>query len=334
MIVAYRYFIYTRFFYWAGDDKLKLDRLVSILVLLLRKERVQAKELAEMFGVSVRTILRDVEAINLAGIPIVTYQGANGGIGIADGYRLDRSVLTEDDMSTLISTLSGIAGTIPDSRQGVLMEKLKNIMSSSQLENLNSKAEQFVIDLSPWGANELLKESVASIRKAIENQKEIEFTYIDSEGKRTSRRVEPYSLVLKGQKWYLYAWCHIRQDFRLFKLSRIRELVATEACYKPKKVSMGQLTYEDQWKTPENTISLELVFEKELESIVEEWFGGELEKQEDGRLLAKMQIPENNWLYGFILSFGMGVEVINPPHIRKILADISKGIYEKYSLGT
>jgi predicted DNA-binding transcriptional regulator YafY len=313
---------------------LKLDRLVSILVLLLRKERVQAKELAEMFDVSVRTILRDVEAINLAGIPIVTYQGANGGIGIADGYRLDRSVLTEDDMSTLISTLSGIAGTVPDSRQGVLMEKLRNIMPASQLENLDSKIKQLVIDISPWGANELLKESVASIRKAIENHKEIEFTYIDSEGNRTSRKVEPYSLVLKGQKWYLYAWCHIRQDFRLFKLSRIRELLVTNTCYEPKKVSMGQLTYEDQWKTPENMISLELVFEKEMETIVTEWFGGELEKLEDGKLLAKAMLPENNWLYGFILSFGMGVEVINPPHIRKILADTSKRIYEKYSLGT
>lgn len=310
---------------------MKLDRLVSILVLLLRKERVQAKELAEMFGVSVRTILRDVEAINLAGIPIVTYQGANGGIGIADGYRLDRSVLTEDEMSTLISTLSGIAGTIPDSKQGVLMEKLRNIMPSSQLENLDSKVKQLVIDLSPWGANELLKESAVNIRKSIENHKEIEFTYTDSEGKWTSRRVEPYSLVLKGQKWYLYAWCHIRQDFRLFKLSRIRELIVLDRYYEPRKVSMGQLTYEDQWKTPENMISLELVFEKEMDSIVTDWFGGELEKLEDGKLLAKAVLPENNWLYGFILSFGMGVEVINPPHIRSILAKIAKEIYGKYS---
>lgn len=313
---------------------MKLDRLVSILVLLLRRDRVQAKELAEMFEVSVRTILRDVEAINLAGIPIVTYQGANGGIGIAEGYRIDKSVLTQDDMSTIISTLSGIAGSIPDSRHGILMEKLRNIMSSSQLENLDSKVEQLVIDISPWGANELLKKSISSIRKAIENRKEIEFTYIDSQGKRTIRRVEPYSLVLKGQKWYLYAWCHIRQDFRLFKLSRIRELAATDICYEPKKVSMENLIREEQWKAPENMISLELVFEKEMESIVTEWFGEELEKQEDGRLRAKAVLPENNWLYGFILSFGMGVEVINPPHIRRIIADISKGIYEKYSLET
>ncbi|KUO70498.1 MAG: DNA-binding transcriptional regulator [Clostridia bacterium BRH_c25] len=310
---------------------MKLDRLVSILVLLLRKEKVQAKEMAEIFDVSVRTILRDVEAINLAGIPIVTYQGANGGIGIAEGYRLDKSVLTEDDMSTIISTLSGIAGTIPDSRHGILMEKLRNTLPSSQLVALDEKVKQLVIDLSPWGANELLKDSAACIRKAIENHKEIEFAYIDSDGKRTSRRVEPYSLVLKGQKWYLYAWCHIRQDFRLFKLSRMRELTATAIAYQPRKISMDKLDWGDPWSSYENMITLELVFEEVMESIVVDWFGEDIEKQEDGRLLAKAMLPENNWLYGFILSFGMGVEVINPPHIRKILAEISKGIYEKYS---
>jgi predicted DNA-binding transcriptional regulator YafY len=162
----------------------------------------------------------------------------------------------------------------------------------------------------------------------------VEFEYIDSEGKRSSRAVEPYSLVLKGQKWYMYAWCSIRQDFRLFRLSRIRELTVSDRHYEPRKVSMGQLTYEDQWKTPENMISLELVFEKELESLVEEWFVGEVDKQENGKLLAKVMLPENNWLYGFILSFGPGVEVINPPHLRDIITELAKKTYEKYSSET
>ncbi|HQL35610.1 MAG TPA: YafY family protein [Bacillota bacterium] len=313
---------------------MKLDRLVSIIVLLLRKERVQARELADIFEVSVRTILRDIEAINLAGIPIVTYQGANGGIGIAEGYRLDKSVLTENDMSTIISTLRGIAGTMPDSKHEVLMEKLRNALPSSQLEALDAKVQQLIIDLSPWGVNELLKHSVSCIRKAIEDHNEIEFTYIDSSGKRTNRRVEPYSLVLKGQKWYLYAWCHIRQDFRLFKLSRMSELEVTTAVYQPRKVSMESLDWEEPWSTSESMVSLRLVFEKELESIVTDWFGDSAEKLEDGRLLANAVLPENNWLYGFILSFGAGVEVIEPPHIRKLLAEISKQIYEKYSIET
>lgn len=128
---------------------MKIDRLVSILVILLRRKRIQAKELAQMFEVSVRTILRDVEALNLAGISIVTYQGANGGIGIAEGYRLDKSILTEDDMADIIATLKGAAKTLPDRRHEILMEKFKSILSSSQLEAVNSKANQLVIDHSP-----------------------------------------------------------------------------------------------------------------------------------------------------------------------------------------
>lgn len=313
---------------------MKLDRLISILVILLRKERVQAKELAEMFGVSVRTILRDVDAINLAGIPIVTYQGANGGIGIVEGYRLDKNVFTGYEMAAIITTLKGVARTIHDSRHEVLMEKLKNALSSSQLEILNSNVNQLVIDLSPWGGNNPHKKTLAAIRKAIENYKEIEFKYIDSTGKRTSRRVEPYSLVLKGQKWYLYAWCHLRKDFRLFKLSRIKELVVMDISYKPRELSLEQFPWESQWQTPESMVSLELVFEKELESSVEECFGEDIVKHEDGRLMVKALLPENNWLYGFLLSFGMGVEVVNPPHIRTILAGIAKGICKRYSIET
>lgn len=104
--------------------------------------------------------------------------------------------------------------------------------------------------------------------------------------------------------------------------------------FQPKKVSLEKFDWEDPWNTPENMISLRLVFEKELESLVTDWFGDSIEKLEDGRLLAITMLPENNWLYGFILSFGTGVEVIDPPHIRNIIAEISKGIYEKYSLET
>lgn len=310
---------------------MKLDRLISILVVLLRRERVQAKELAEKFGVSVRTILRDVEAINLAGIPVVTYQGVHGGIGIAEGYRLDRSVLTADEMAAIIRTLRGVTRTMPDSRYEVLVEKLKNTLPAAQLAMLNAKINQLVIDLSPWGENELLQENMATIRKAIENCRQIEFLYIDASGQRTKRRVEPYSLVLKAQKWYLYAWCLQRQDFRIFKLSRLRELAALDKPYQPREISLEQLPWESSWQKPENMISLELLFAGEMESIVEEWFGEEIERLGDGMMLVKASLPENNWLYGFLLSFGLGVEVVNPPHIRTILAEIAAGIAKKYS---
>lgn len=310
---------------------MKLDRLVSILVLLLRKERVQARELAELFEVSVRTIYRDIETINLAGIPIVTYQGTNGGIGIAEGYRLDKSVLTEDEMSTIFTTLNGISSTMPDKKYEILTEKLRNIIPSKQLEIMDSKVKQLIIDFFPWGAGKGLKESISIIKKAIENHYIIQFNYIDFSSKKTVRTAEPYSLVLKGQNWYLYAWCQIRQDFRIFKLSRIRELAITDCCFVPKNLESSVLNFDTEWKDMGSQISLQLLFDKEMENVALDLFGESLESQDDGKLLLRMEVPEGNWLYGFILSFGAGVEVIDPPHIRKILADISNNIYRKYS---
>lgn len=311
---------------------MKLDRLVSILVILLRRERVQAKELAEKFGVSVRTILRDVDAINLAGIPIVTYQGVNGGIGIAEGYRLDKSVLTEDEMAAIITTLKGIGRSIPDKNNEILVEKFKNILSGAQINKVNQKTNQLIIDLSPWGGNGHIRKMLGEIREAIENRKKIEFAYLDASGNRTVRSVEPYSLVLKGQNWYMYTWCHTREDFRFFKLSRIREMKITEIVFTPREVSVEEYPWDNEWQNADSFITLELMFEKELRGIAEEWFGENTYISEEGKVMARVRLPENNWLYGYILSFGSGVEVINPPHIRKIVGKIAKEIVEKYSV--
>ncbi len=310
---------------------MKIDRLVSILVVLLRRERVQAKELAEMFEVSVRTILRDVEAINLAGIPIVTYQGANGGIGIAEGYRLDKSVLSDDDMAAIIATLKGVSATMPDSRYEVLMEKLKNPLSSAQLDRLDLKTRQMIIDLSPWGGNESHKEKTVHLREAIDHHHEVEFVYLDAEGTRTRRSVEPYSLILKGQNWYLYAWCLLRQDFRLFKLSRMKELLITDKIYPVRELADEQYPWEGEWQNNTGMLELDLVFEPEMANVVEECFGADMIKPGDGKIMVKICLPENNWTYGWLLSFGNTVEVINPTHIRKILADIAAEIYKKYA---
>ncbi len=311
---------------------MKLDRLLSILMLLLRKDRVQAKELAEKFEVSTRTILRDIDAINLAGIPIVTYQGVNGGIGIAEGYRLDRSILTSDEMVSIITSLKGMARLIPESQHEILLEKLKNILNLSQLEKLESKTRQLIIDPSPWFNFEQIKEKLTDFKKAIEEHKEVLFCYLDPTGNETERRVEPYFLILKGQNWYLYAFCHLRQDFRLFKLSRIKEFQVTNLLFEPRTISEEQSFFNREWQTTGNLVTLELVFAKEMKSIVVEWFGEDVVENQEGQLLVKTTLPENNWLYGFILSFGSGIEVINPPHIRSIVARIAKEIYEKHSL--
>lgn len=310
---------------------MKIDRLVSILVTLLSKDRVQAKDLAQKFEVSVRTILRDVEAINQAGIPIVTFQGANGGIGIAEGYRLDKSVLTADEMAAIISTLQGIDGAVNTKTHAALMDKLKNALTLPQLETLDNKLNRIVIDLSPWQDDTATREKLAEVMAAIEASHELEFTYNDSSGAKTRRKVEPYSLILKAQNWYLYAWCTLRSGFRYFRISRLVDLVTLEDTFQPRQVSpqpLPEKRFIDLFGAP---VEMELAFIDELESVVEEFFREGIDSRRDGKIIVKTTLPENRGVLGLLLSFGSGVEVISPPHIRQKLAEIAAEISQIYS---
>lgn len=313
---------------------MKLDRMLAIITYLLNHERVKAQDLAERFEVSVRTILRDIEAINLAGIPVVTYQGIHGGIGLAGGYRLDRSIFTADEMAAIVSSLKGIAATVPDSSHQILLEKMKSVLTAAQVETLNVKTNQLIIDLTPWGSQGVLKEKLGLLRKAVAARREVDFSYADSAGRRTSRAVEPYSLVLKGQNWYLYAWCKLRGEFRLFKLARLHELAISDRGFAPREVDIGQLQLDGQWQEPGHLIELEMVFIPELEAVVSEWFGGDMLRDDTGKIMVRVVLPESYKLYGFLLSFGTGVEVIRPPHLRGILAEIAAGIVKKYTAQT
>ena len=278
-----------------------------------------------------RTIYRDVESINLAGIPVVTYRGVNGGIALMEGYRLDRSVLSDDEMASLIAMLKGYAAAFADSGHTILLEKLKNILTPAQLQALNLKVSRLVIDPSPWGGADRIKERMAVIRKAITETSVLAFLYTDAAGRKTKRTVEPYSLLLKGHNWYLYAWCSARQNYRHFKLLRLKQPVLTGECFQPREVVLECLGGENDRHTAEPMVELELAFEAQLEPLLEEWLSEENMARHGEKIIVTITLPENDWLYGYLLSFGKGVEVLKPARIRRIVARQAKEIYAKYS---
>ena len=94
---------------------------------------------------------------------------------------------------------------------------------------------------------------------------------------------------------------------------------------------MEQDYFENQWQETARLVELDLLFDKEMENVVDECFGEDIIRQDNGKIMVKACLPENNWLYGYLLSFGSGMEVVNPPHIRSILAVIAEKIYKTYS---
>ncbi|MFZ5989515.1 MAG: helix-turn-helix transcriptional regulator [Bacillota bacterium] len=312
---------------------MKLERLLSIVILLISKRKVLAKDLAEMFDVSVRTIYRDIEAINQAGIPIVTYQGTYGGIGITDGYRLEKNLLSSDDLVSIATALKSMSASYQDTNVEALLQKIKGLVPQNEEEEFKTRSEQIFIDFTPWGREALLKDKFKVLKDAISSGRCVSFVYLSAKGEATERSVEPYTLVLKGQKWYLYAFCKLRSEFRLFKLSRIREIELLSSVFTRRQINLNELPWDKEWQKPDNIVNLLLRFHEKVGVVAEEWFGVEkLLADGKGGYLVETALPEDDWLYGFLLSFGQYVEVVEPAHIRRKIEDISlkiNSIYKK-----
>jgi predicted DNA-binding transcriptional regulator YafY len=317
--------------FWKVEvDSMRVDRMMTILVTLLRRGRIQAKELSELLDVSPRTIYRDIEAINQAGIPIIAWQGGGGGFEIAEGYRLDGGVFSSHELAAIVTALDSIGAAVPDKKMAALADKLKSVVPQGQLQAFNLESQQLFIDFSPWSMDSKLRETVKLIRQAITQCRMISFTYRKPQGETSRRQVEAHTLVLKGQNWYLYGYCTQRRDFRLFRLSRIAEIACLAQTFERLDIDVRSLTWSDDFLSI-GGIELTLRFSAEAWRVAMDWFGNEQSSVDAaGFATVTFTMPESNWLYGFILSYGDGVEVLTPEHLRKKIASLAVNISRIY----
>ena len=300
---------------------MKIDRLIGILSVLLQKETVTAPELAELFEVSRRTINRDIETLCYAGIPIRTKQGAGGGIYIARGYRIDRTVLTSKDMQTILAGLRSLDSVSGSSYYGQLMEKLQTGSS-----DLLSGKDSMLIDLSSW-YKESLAPKIALIQDAIENRHLITFKYYAPSGE-SKRTIEPYYVVFKWSSWYVWGWCRKRKDFRLFKLNRMDGVSMSDRSFECRKVPVPDLSNE---KVFAGGIKVKALFDPDVKWRLIEEFGPKcFEETKDGKLLFTAEYTDMDNLISWILTFGDKAEVIEPKEARKRLLEIAESIKKNY----
>jgi predicted DNA-binding transcriptional regulator YafY len=298
-------------------------------MLLVNRNKIQAKELADIFEVSVRTIYRDIEIINQAGIPVVTYPGANGGLGLIDSYRIDKNILGEDDIVSILRALRGLESSVADQKLMHVIEKIIGLVPKHQIQKVEGKCNQVVIDFSGWEVNDDFKEKLGDFKKAIDNYKAVSFQYIASSGMETERTVEPVQIHFKERNWYLHGFCRLRNDYRFFKLSRIKNLKCLEWIFQPHD-TVGMVHYQDEWSL--NTVELLLKFSQRVRARVEEFFDAKkISYADNGEIYVTVMYPEDEWVYGFILSFGEDVEVIRPEHIKQIIREKAAKIVNLYA---
>ncbi|MDR0271449.1 YafY family protein [Paenibacillus sp.] len=187
-----------------------------MIYMLLNHEILSASALAEKYNVSQRTIYRDIEAICAAGIPVVSYQGVNGGYGIMEEYKMDKSLLGSHDVNSIVTLLRSMSTIFEDEKAEETIHKLQSVYQAGN--------PSMSLDIGSWRPyNETLRE----IKNAIAKQLVLQFEYVSVKGERIKRSVEPIHLDYKYDSWYLYAFCRVRKGYREFKLPRILSLVVT-----------------------------------------------------------------------------------------------------------
>jgi predicted DNA-binding transcriptional regulator YafY len=305
---------------------MKLERMLSIITYLVNHQKVKAQELADKFEVSVRTIYRDIDAISQSGIPITTFQGVNGGIGIVEGYKLDKNVLTSEEILNIVTGLKGLNSISEDIKIKLLIEKLTGLANKS---DYISTGNEIMIDLSPWNKNDQLGLRIQELKKAVRNRKIIEFTYYSNE-KLTKRKAEPYVIVFKDTNWYLYAYCLLRRDFRLFMLRRMSGLKITDTSFDTRRFALDKVDWDEK-NNGDKQANIVALFDKSMEYSVNDIFGMDnYEIAEDGRLRVTFLMNISTWLYGFLLGYGDKIEVLEPAELRDKIKNIARSIYEVY----
>ena len=303
---------------------MKIDRLVSIIMVLLDKNRIGAQELADMFEVSLRTIYRDIDAINMAGIPVRGTSGVNGGFEIMPEYKLDKKVFSAADLSAILMGLSSLSNMIHGDELINALAKVKSFIPADRAKDIALKANQIFIDLSPWMGNRNMQPYLEKIKAALQESQLLSFEYADRYGNKTTRTAEPYQLVLKSNHWYLQGFCRKRNDFRLFRLSRMSKLQLQEEAFTPRDFQKPQLEFADFPASMQSEIKIrihEAIREKVLDYCTEDNFSPD----GDGYYLVSFPFIENDYHYNILFSFGNQCECLEPPHVR---AEMKRRIHE------
>ncbi len=293
------------------------------------KNRIGAQELADTFEVSNRTIYRDIDAINRAGIPVRSTSGVGGGFEIMREYKLDRKVFSADDLSAILMGLSSLSGMIRGDELEHVLAKVKSFIPADRAKDIAVKANQIFIDLSPWMGNKNIQPNLKAIKTALQKNKLLSFEYADRYGNKTTRTAEPYQLVLKSSHWYWQGYCHKRNDFRLFKLSRTSNLQVLEECFTPRDYQKPQLDFSDTLKTMQIQIKIRIhrsVMDRVLDYCTYDHFSPD----GDEYYIVSFPFIENEYYYNILLSFGDKCECLEPVHIRKEMKRRIRGIATLY----
>ncbi|WP_045926669.1 helix-turn-helix transcriptional regulator [Bacillus siamensis] len=301
---------------------MKLERLLSIIFKLLHNEILSASSLADEFQVSSRTIYRDIEAICAAGIPIISYQGANGGFGMMKGYKFDKSLIGSHDVLNLITVLSSLSSLFEDREVEHTIDRLKPLDTSGNNRTLYVELESLRTE----------PNSLRHLRKAIHEKKVVRFDYVSNKNEFTSREAEPIHLHYKFRNWYVYGYCRERQDVREFKVSRMMNITLTQEEFMHSHKVKDDSSYSDSNAEGFEDVVI-WVDPNSLAKALDQFQNASKVMNSDGSMTFTISVYQPlhaGWLISILLSFGSGAKMIKPVQLQSKLIAEAKKIMKVY----
>ncbi|MFX3617349.1 MAG: helix-turn-helix transcriptional regulator [Sporolactobacillus sp.] len=287
---------------------MSINRHFEIIYRLLNRKIVTAKELAEHFEVSTRTIYRDVDALSSAGIPIYASKGKGGGISLLEGYSLNTSLITSKEQDDILIGLQTLMAT-DILNTGDILKKL-TLLFKKQATNW------IEVDFSAWGSGPEKKQMFSQLRKAILSRHTIRFIYFNSEGEKSERGVQPYRLLFKKNAWYLSGFCLLKNDSRIFKINRMQNVIVTDEVFDSKPFPQAAGHNAEQ-QVAQNNVTVTLrISSKGAYRVYDEFEDDMITENENGSFTIHAQFPMGSWLDNYLLSFGTLLEGIHPDHLR------------------
>lgn len=300
---------------------MKTERLYAITVYLLNHGRTSARELAERFEVSVRTVQRDIDSLCMAGIPVISIQGACGGYELSDRFTLDRHFSDPDDYAYIKTALQGLVSATNDLKAKSALEKIANIAPPDN---------GMILDFS------VLRESdpniLQKLQTAVRERRCVSFSYTNNDNETRKHSVEPIAVIYRWYSWYLLGYSKRKDDYRFYKLIRMSGLmIGNEAFVKEHEAADVILEKADK-NDSRKYITLVARCKEAAKMRTIEYLNGEITQEyPDGSCLMKLTVAENEQLwFGTLLSLGDNVRIISPESVRNRLVEAAKKIIFLY----
>ena len=307
---------------------MKFEIMINILFDLLNYKKVKSTYLTQKYGICARTVYRYVNCLDLAGVPIYTTRGRNGGICLIDTFRLSSTFMTVKEYEQVIKSLAAIVESVPDKTLSSAISKLKATVKP-EYGGFDVKSGNLIIDGGPWGDTVGYKAKLRVIEQSLSETRELFIRYHDRNGTVSERVIEPHVIVFKQGIWYVYAYCRLREDFRFFKTGRIESAILRDKKFTRREISEKELPL-DFWHNSVKAERVVMEIDKSVVSDVEEWLGIENVTEENGKFTANVSLPFDDGLISKIMSYSSGIKIIAPKALKDKIKATALAVASKY----